>query len=132
MIAAEISPNKQITVRYDLADSYQAVANEGPGRIARLDFSNDATEAILPIAVVNDDTQENDSVVRVTLIADNADPITYTVIQSSTNQSEATVYDDDSPPRVSIDRNNGEVIERARMARINLISNWTYRNYNIR
>ena len=120
MIAAEVSPNKQLIVRYNVTETFNSVFNAGHGKIARLDFSNGATEAILPIAIVDDDRLENDSRVTVTLVADNANPITYTVIQSSANRRTVTVHDDDSPPRISIDRNSGEAIERARIARFNL------------
>ena len=117
MISANFSPNDYLTVRYDLSENYHAIADEGDGKSARLDFTNGKTEATLSIPITNDNMTENDSAVRVTLVADNANPITYTVIKSPGNSTELVVYDDDTPPRVQITRDNGEVIEGSGPAR---------------
>ena len=48
-----------------------------------------------------------------TLTADNADPITYTVASSPDNSAIVNVFDDDSLPTISIAADSGEVAESA-------------------
>ena len=59
IISAEVSPNDFVNVQYDLAESQDFIDNEGTGKTARLDFSNGAKEATLPIAITSDDTTES-------------------------------------------------------------------------
>ena len=81
-ISAAVSPNDYITIRYDLAESQNFIDNEGTGKLTRLDFRNDAKEATLSIPIFSDTKVETDGTITVTLVADNANPITYNVAAS--------------------------------------------------
>ena len=111
VVSAEVSPNDNVLVRYDLAESHSFIANEGTGKTSLLDFSNGATEATLPIAITNDDEIERAGTITITLTADTADPITYTLATSPNNTASVNAIDDDSLPIVSIAVDSGEVIE---------------------
>ena len=113
-VATKFSPNRQITVRYNLTESHDFIlpATEGSGKTAVLDFRNNATEATIPISINNDLIDERDGTVTLTLIPDNADPVTYL---RSTTLSEytasVTVFDDDDLPEITIVADSGEVAE---------------------
>ena len=74
----------------------------------------------LPIEIVNDDTYEDNGTITVTLTADTADSIKYTVAPSPNNSATMNVYDDESLPTIMMSINNGEVAESDRMARFEL------------
>ena len=119
-ITSRVSPNDFVTVRYNSAESQNFVNFEGNGKTARLDFRNNATEVTLPIEIVDDDTYEDNGTITVTLTADTADRIKYTVAPSPNNSATMNVYDDESLPTIMISINNGEVAESDRMARFEL------------
>ena len=119
-ISARVSPNDYVTIRYNSEESQNFVNFEGSGKTERLDFRNNATEVTLPIDIVNDDTYEDNGTITVTLTADTADTIKYTVAPSPNNSATVNVYDDDSLPTISIKANSGEVAESDRMARFEL------------
>ena len=56
---AKISPNKFVTVRYDLSESQDFILNEGPNKSKILDFTNNKTRATIPIRL-NNDTMRDD------------------------------------------------------------------------
>ena len=124
VITAKVSPNKPIDVQYEIAESQNFIDVEGPGKTARLDFSNGVKTATIPIQIINDNTIENDGTVIATLTADTVGSIDYLVAGTPFNSATVTVYDDDSPPTISIDARNGEVFEQngttAGIARFNL------------
>ena len=107
-IEARISPNRLITMNYNLTETgssnsdFIATVHEGNGKQALLDFRSNRTLATLPIPLNNDEVEESSSVVTVTLIAESGDTTTYTVAASPNNQATATILDDDTPLEVSI------------------------------
>ena len=107
-IEARISPNRLITMNYNLTETgssnsdFIATVHEGNGKQALLDFRSNRTLATLPIPLNNDGVEESSSVVTVTLIAESGDTSTYTVAESPNNQATATILDDDTPLEVSI------------------------------
>ena len=117
IISAEISPNKMITLRYDLVESHNFISIEGTGKTEQLDFRNGAKEATLSVNIANDNAREDNGTISVTLLADNADPITYTVAASPNNSAVKTVIDDDSLPTISIMSDSGSVSEGVGIAR---------------
>ena len=79
-----------------------------------LTFSgNGPYTATLPVTVHNDDVKESDGTIRVTLNEESTPASTYTVKSSPSNTAEITVYDDDSPFKIWITADNGEVSESA-------------------
>ena len=134
MLRPRFSPNRQITVRYNLTESHDFIlpATEGSGKTAVLDFRNNATEATIPIAINNDLIDERDGTVTLTLIPDNADPVTYL---RSTTLSEytasVTVFDDDDLPEITIAADSGEVAEGVAggKAKFKLIRDWINPNH---
>ena len=111
IISAEVSPNNTITVHYNLAESGNFIDNEGDDKMASINFTSNATEAMLPISIENDSVPEDNGTITVTLIADKATEIKYTVAPSPNNSAEVTIYDDDSPPTIMIAADNGDVAE---------------------
>ena len=87
VVTAEVSPNESVTVRYDLTESENFLDNEGPGKTFDLDFSNEATEATLPVPIFNDTEKEDNGSITVTLIAD-TNPISYTVAPAPNDSSD--------------------------------------------
>ena len=120
MVTASFSPNKEITVRYDLAESHDFLSNEGTDKTGTLDFTNGATEATLAIALDNDNTVETAGTITVTLTADTADPITYTVATSPNDSAVGNVSDNDNLPLIAIAADSGEAIESTGTAQFNL------------
>ena len=111
MISAEVSPNKMINLRYNLLESHNFIDNEGNGKTASLNFSNNVKEVMLPIPITNDNTQEDNGFVQIALVADDSNPITYTVPVHPNNLGAVTIYDDDSPPTITVIADNGDAIE---------------------
>ena len=120
VVSAEISPNDNIEVHYDLTESQNFIANEGTGKTAMLNFSNRARRVTLPIPITSDMDSEEDGTITVTLTADDADPIKYTVAAAPNNSASVQVIDDDSLPFVSIVADSGEVAESEGTASFNL------------
>ena len=120
VISTIASPNRSVTIQYDLAESHDFIANEGTGKSADLDFSNGATEATLSIPITNDSNTETNGTITVTLIADTANPATYYVASSPDHTAEVRVIDDDSLPVVEITATNGAVAESTGTANFEL------------
>ena len=76
-----------------------------------LDFRNSAKEATLLVSIIDDDVEESDGTVTLTLLASDAPTIAYTVATSPDNTAEVSVYDEDSPPIVTIAADSGEFAE---------------------
>ena len=93
VITAKVSPNKNVNVRYDLTESGDFIENEDLGKSETLDFSNEAKTANISISVNNDNMTEDDGTIMLKLIADNANPITYTVAPSPNNTAVVSVID---------------------------------------
>ena len=110
-VTANFSPNKRITLRYDLSESQDFIDNEGTGKTANLDFSNGATSATLPIAIVNDNTIEDDGEIIVRLADDTANPPAYSVNPSQNNFAVFSVSDNDTLPLITMTADSGDVIE---------------------
>ena len=70
MVTANKSPNDNLRVWYNLAESANFIANEGDDKSQSLDFTNNATEANLEIPIVNDTDSEDSGTITVTLIND--------------------------------------------------------------
>ena len=114
-IFTKVSPNKPVTIYYDLAESGDVINDEistGRGKTAELDFTNGSTEATLPIAIVDDDTDEVNSTITVTLIEDIA-PISYTVHPSPNDSEDIEVIDDDDTPQIIISTSTPTIEEGA-------------------
>ena len=114
-IFTKVSPNKPVTIYYDLAESGDVINDEistGRGKTAELDFTNGSTEATLPIAIVDDDTDEVNSTITVTLIEDIA-PISYTVHPSPNDSGDIEVIDDDDTPQIIISTSTPTIEEGA-------------------
>ena len=112
VITAKVSPNKPIDVQYEIAESQNFIDVEGPNKSARLDFSEDVVTRTISIPIINDGSIENNGTIIATLSADTVKQVDYLVGESPFNSATVTVYDDDSPPTISIDAGNGEVFER--------------------
>ena len=114
---ARVSPNRSFSVNYDVEEStgsgigdFISSANEGTaasstGKSATFNFSNGAITAPLSISLESDDVGEGDSVVTVTLTAE--DPVNgtftnYTVAAAPANADSATITDDDGGPTDTI------------------------------
>ena len=108
-VSAEISPNKSITLLYDLTETGDFIDSEGNDKSISLDFSNSAKEALLPITIIDDEMIENSGTITVSLDSDTASPITYTVAASPNDSATITVTDDDAP--VLNIRSGGQVVE---------------------
>ena len=111
IVSVEVSPNRSVTVRYDLTESHNFIDSEGTGKFEILDYNNNDTEATISLAIINDQDEEPNGTITVTLTPDTADPITYTLPASSTNSAEVIVYDEDSPPTIAIAADSGQVVE---------------------
>ena len=93
VISAKVSPNKEVKVRYDLAESGDFIIDEDIGKSETFDFTNEALNATLSIPITDDNTLEEEGTITVKLIADNANPITYTVAPAPKNTAEVRVKD---------------------------------------
>ncbi len=121
-ITAAISPNKVINVQIDVIETEDFVvsANKGTNKTTSLDFSNGSTVATLSIPIHNDGQVEDDGTITVTIIADTASPITYTVAAAPDNQAVVEVIDDEDLPFVEIMADNGDVEANAEQATFKL------------
>ena len=108
-----MSPNKEITVRYNLAETSDFIAEEGIGKKATLDFTNGSTSDTLAIAIVPDNVAETNGTITLTLVDDTANPRTYKVAAAPANTKAISVKDDDALPFISIAAENGGVAENA-------------------
>ena len=88
VVSAEVSPNENVTVRYDLTESGDFIDSEGTSKIQTLGFSNNVTEATLSIAIENDEEEEDNGTITVTLTPDTSDPLTYTLASSPNNTAD--------------------------------------------
>ena len=114
-IFAKVSPNKPVTIYYDLAESGDVINDEisaGRGITAELDFTG-KTEAILPISIESDNLDEENGFITVTLVKDDASPITYTVAPSPDESAEVEVIDDDGLPQITISTSTPTIEEGA-------------------
>ena len=120
IVSAKISPNEPVNVRYNLAESEDFIDDEGNYKTTALDFSNGVKEAMLSVNIVNDTELENDGTITLTLIADSASSIAYSVASAPDHEAQVTVYDDDSPPKVWIAADSGGFAEGPTEAPFNL------------
>ena len=116
VISAVISPNRNITIKYDLSESHNFIKsdfinNGGKNMMANLDFTEGATEATLSIPIDNDSTDESNGTIKVTLQPDNAESFSYTLSTNQQNFDEIQVIDDDGSPHVSITTNAINITE---------------------
>ena len=119
-ILAKISPNKFVTVRYDLTESQNFILNEGPNKTKILNFTDGITRRTIPIRLNNDDKEEDNGTISVTLTADTSNPINYTVAAAPNNSAAVDITDDDNLPLISIAADNGDVAESAGQAQFTL------------
>ena len=91
--------DEALTVDVALAETGDAVAasNEGTQTVT---FTAGSATAELRVGTVGDDVDEPDSVLTAMVVADTADPITYTA--GSASSATVTVADDDATPRVTL------------------------------
>ena len=104
------SVNRYIPVRYQIS-SNSFVDDDGTIKEVYLDFSNGATSATLSIPVVNDENSEADDEIVLTLRSSNKIPPSYVLASAPDNTARVSVYDDDSPPTISIASDSGDVFE---------------------
>ena len=113
-VTTRVSPNKMLDIHYNVAQPGSGtgnfVATIGPD-YASLDFRNGSNSDTLSIPIISDLIVEDDGIVKVTLAVDPADPITYTITDSSDNVAEVMVIDDDSLPYITISALNNPVLE---------------------
>ena len=98
-ISAEVSPNEQVTVRYNLEDSHDFISNEGTELEAVLDFrggTNGITEVTLPIAITSDTIGEENGTITLTLVEEETPATSYTVTPSPNSSAVINVIDDDA------------------------------------
>ena len=119
-ISAEVSPNKNVMVRYNLTESSNFIEIEGTDKTAELNFTNQAKEDSITIAISSDTETESNGTITVTLTADTADPIKYTVAPAPDNSAEINVIDDDSLPVILISADSGNAAENIGTASFNL------------
>ena len=100
-------------LRYESAESSDFLDNEGADKTKQLNFTNGATEATLSIDIDPDDIAEDNGTISVTLSPDNMASIKYTVAPAPNDSATITIYDDDSPPTISMTAENGEIAENA-------------------
>ena len=112
-ISARISPDDEITVYYNAVESQDFIASEdkGNGKTAELDFSDGAKQATLSIDIVEDTDVELAGTISVTLVPDEANPITYTIATAANNTASVNISDDDLPLTILMVADNGEVAE---------------------
>ena len=99
VISAMISPNRNITIKYDLSESHNFIKsdfirNDGNNMMANLDFTEGATESTLSIPIDNDSTDESNGTIRVTLRPDNPESFSYTLSTNQQKSGEIQVIDD--------------------------------------
>ena len=122
IVSAKTSPNSYITIRYDLSESQNFIHHEGTGKSKILDFTNEATEATLAIALVNDTKFEDNGTITVTLAEDTNTPIRYTATAAPNNQASVNIIDDESLPMIWVSTDSGDVAENAGPARFKMIA----------
>ena len=120
-ITARVSPNELLTVRYSISQpgsGYDFVTSTGTAS-RELDFTSNRTTANLQIGITNDGREENNGIVRVTLLPDlnvdeNGDPrsIEYTVSSiNGGNVGEVSVTDNDPTPELTLVAPDGPTSE---------------------
>ena len=114
-ISAKVSPNRSITIYYNLAVFGDVIDNNtistGTGKSAEFDFSRGNTEVTLSIPIVSDNLDEANGTITVTLVEDDASPITYTVPSSPKDTAEVEVIDDDGLPQIKISTSTPSIKE---------------------
>ena len=115
IVSTEEILNRKFLVFYNLSETGEFIPaeTEGTGRSALLDFTNDVTSATLTIDIPNDQNEEDDGTITVTLITDPADANRYTVAPSPDNTTTIPVFDNDTGAKVSVVADNGEVTENS-------------------
>ena len=97
--SAEVSPNEEVTIRYNLVDSHDFISIEGSEKTSKLDFrggTNGVTEVTLPIPITSDTTGEENGTITLTLIEEETPATSYTVAPSPNNTAVINVIDDDA------------------------------------
>ena len=116
VISAQISPNRNITIKYNLTESHNFIKtdfikNDGKNMLANLDFTEGTTESTLSIPIDNDSTDESNGTIRVTLQPENMEPFSYRLSTNQQNFGEIQVIDDDGSPHVFITTNATNITE---------------------
>ena len=114
-ISARVSPDDNVKIYYDLVETGSVlknndILNTGTRKTVELDFTNEKTEETLSIEIDNDDNDEKNSTITVTLIKDTA-PISYTVASSPNNSAEIEVIDDDYTPQIKLSTSTPNIEE---------------------
>ena len=122
LISASRSPNATITLHYNLTESGNFIDIEGDNKDASLDFSNQVTEVILPIPIVNDTERENAGTITVTINEDTGTPKEYVVAAPPRNTANVMVIDDESIPVIEIIPTSGSVAENGGPAKFKLVA----------
>ena len=122
LISASRSPNTTITLHYNLTESGNFIDIEGDNKDASLDFSNQVTEVILPIPIVNDTERENSGTITVTINEDTGTPQEYEVAATPRNIANVMVIDDESIPVIEIIPESGSVAENGGPAKFKLVA----------
>ena len=130
-LTATILPLNSLTINYNVSGDVEYISSgQRQQTSAILSFAlNSATgnyTASLNIPIVDDEVEESDGIITVTLLADDSTPVEYTINPVATNQSaEVAIEDDDTPlPVVSIDiSNNNNVIDEGETVTFILTSN---------
>ena len=109
-VSSEVRPTNNITVRYDLTESFDYIAVEGLEKTISLNLNNTDKEDTILIPIIDDQNTEDAGTITLTLLADNA-PISYLIASAPDHTATITINDDESLPVISITADNGVVAE---------------------
>ena len=112
-VTAKVIPSAPINVKYTLTETqdFIATADKTPPLSKPLDFNN-TKSATFPVAIVNDTAFEEHGTVTVTLTADTATPIKYTLPAASSNTATMNIINDDVPElSVAVESTNSTIVE---------------------
>ena len=116
-VVADEDPERAIDVYYTPAEVdggdflTDAVAAKTSSTV-RFDARSDKVWGTFSVALDNDTRAEDNGKIKVTLNADEADPITYTVVAGTGSSAQANILDNDAPSiSITSSKNNGVVTE---------------------
>ena len=110
-----------LTINYSLHTTNYLEFGSGTQTLATLNFTgNGPYTAPLNLTVHDDETAESDGTIGVTLVEESTPGTSYTVAPSPANVAELRVFDDDSPPYISVAAENGSVAENSGPAKFML------------
>ena len=109
LITANTAPADKLTVRIAVSDGDGdfLASNQEP----TVEFPDGETTFVHMVALDDDNVDEIDGVVTLTLLDDNADTTTYAVAGSSSGQASIFVNDNDDLPEISVEAITSSVIE---------------------